>query len=106
MLKSIHTYIIFFKILVGVEFGPLMRNGLPLIESLSPSPHPDRNSENNDVLYEKLPADIAQRHVLLMDPILSTGHTTVQVIEVGVTWWSGCGVVGRVNGVYGMSGVG
>jgi uridine kinase len=38
--------------------------------------------ENNDVLYEKLPADISQRHVLLMDPILSTGHTTVKVIEV------------------------
>ena len=34
-------------------------------------------------MYEKLPADIESRHVLLMDPILSTGHTTVKVIKVG-----------------------
>lgn len=43
-----------------------------------------RNDDNSDVVYEKLPADIASRHVLLMDPILSTGHTTVKVIKVGI----------------------
>ncbi|GBF94831.1 uridine kinase chloroplastic [Raphidocelis subcapitata] len=35
-----------------------------------------------DVIYEKLPADIAQRHVLLMDPILSTGNSAATAVEV------------------------
>lgn len=35
-----------------------------------------------DVIYEKLPADIAQRHVLLMDPILSTGNSAATAMEV------------------------
>lgn len=34
-----------------------------------------------DILYEKLPADIAQRFVLLMDPVLSTGHSIVKAVE-------------------------
>ncbi|KAI8466809.1 MAG: putative uracil phosphoribosyl transferase [Monoraphidium minutum] len=35
-----------------------------------------------DVIYEKLPADIADRHVLLMDPILSTGNSAATAVEV------------------------
>lgn len=35
-----------------------------------------------DVIYEKLPADIAERHVLLMDPVLSTGNSAYTAIEV------------------------
>eukprot|EP00775_Hariotina_reticulata_P008007 gene8007-8205_t len=35
-----------------------------------------------DVIYEKLPADIAERHVLLMDPVLSTGNSACRAIEV------------------------
>lgn len=35
------------------------------------------------VIYEKLPADIAERHVLLMDPVLSTGNSAYTAIEVG-----------------------
>lgn len=35
-----------------------------------------------DLIYEKLPADIAERHVLLMDPILSTGNTACRAIQV------------------------
>lgn len=33
------------------------------------------------IAYEKLPHDIAQRHVLLMDPILATGSCAVRAIE-------------------------
>ncbi|ESQ42842.1 hypothetical protein EUTSA_v10015773mg [Eutrema salsugineum] len=33
-------------------------------------------------LYEKLPNDIAERHVLLLDPILGTGNSAVQAINL------------------------
>lgn len=33
------------------------------------------------MLYEKLPFDIAERHVLLMDPILASGKTVAAAIE-------------------------
>lgn len=39
-------------------------------------------SVGEDLIYEKLPADIADRHVLLMDPILSTGNTASRAIQV------------------------
>jgi hypothetical protein len=39
---------------------------------------------SQDVIYEKLPADIAARHVLLMDPVLSTGSSAARAIEVCV----------------------
>jgi phosphoribosylpyrophosphate synthetase len=35
----------------------------------------------NLVIYEKLPRDIAERHVLLMDPVLTTGHTATKAVE-------------------------
>ncbi|GLI62046.1 hypothetical protein VaNZ11_004472 [Volvox africanus] len=41
-----------------------------------------RHVDNNDVIYEKLPADIAERHVLLLDPLLSTGSTAVKAIQI------------------------
>ena len=34
------------------------------------------------MLYEKLPFDISERHVLLMDPILASGNTCAAAIEV------------------------
>jgi hypothetical protein len=37
---------------------------------------------SQDVIYEKLPADIAQRYVMLMDPVLSTGNSACRAIEV------------------------
>lgn len=46
-----------------------------------------------DVIYEKLPADIAERHVLLMDPVLSTGNSAYTAIEVR-------GLVGLVQSVH------
>ena len=39
---------------------------------------------DKELIYEKLPADIAERHVLLMDPILATGNSAVKAIQVGV----------------------
>lgn len=35
-----------------------------------------------EVVYERLPADIAKRHVLLLDPVLGTGHTACRAIHV------------------------
>lgn len=40
-------------------------------------------NSTQDVIYEKLPADIADRHCLLMDPVLSTGNSAYTAIEVG-----------------------
>lgn len=35
-----------------------------------------------DLIYEKLPKDIQDRHVLLMDPILGTGNSAARCIQV------------------------
>lgn len=35
-----------------------------------------------ELIYEKLPSDIAERHVLLMDPILATGNSAAKAIKV------------------------
>ena len=34
-----------------------------------------------ELIYEKLPADIAERHVLLLDPILATGNSAARAIQ-------------------------
>lgn len=34
-----------------------------------------------ELIYEKLPADIAERHVLVMDPILATGNSAIRAIQ-------------------------
>ena len=34
-----------------------------------------------ELIYEKLPKDIADRHVLLMDPILATGNSAARAIQ-------------------------
>lgn len=39
-------------------------------------------SVEEELVYEKLPRDIAERHVLLMDPILGTGNTASRAIQV------------------------
>lgn len=39
-------------------------------------------NRRQDVIYEKLPADIADRWVMLMDPILSTGNSAAAAVEV------------------------
>merc|ERR550525_1770787 len=40
-----------------------------------------RHDNGQSIGYEKLPHDIAERHVLLMDPILATGNSAVRAIE-------------------------
>ena len=35
-----------------------------------------------EIVYEKLPADIAERYVLLMDPILGTGGSAARAVQV------------------------
>lgn len=42
----------------------------------------ERARQQTDLVYEKLPHDIAERHVLLMDPILATGKTVCSAMEV------------------------
>ena len=41
------------------------------------------DSIEEELIYEKLPHDISERHVLLMDPILGTGNSASRVIQVG-----------------------
>lgn len=38
--------------------------------------------EEEEVVYERLPSDIASRHVLLMDPLVGTGRTACRAVEV------------------------
>lgn len=38
-----------------------------------------------EVVYERLPHDIAERYVLLLDPVLGTGHTACRAIQVQYT---------------------
>lgn len=35
-----------------------------------------------ELIYEKLPADIASRHVLLLDPVLASGNSAVKAISL------------------------
>lgn len=35
-----------------------------------------------EVIYERLPKDIAERYVLLLDPVLSTGYSAERAIRV------------------------
>jgi len=37
-------------------------------------------------IYEKLPEDIAERFVMLMDPILATGNSAAIAIQVTHGW--------------------
>lgn len=40
-----------------------------------------------ELIYEKLPKDIANRHVLLMDPILATGNSAARAIQASIAAW-------------------
>lgn len=39
--------------------------------------------DEQEVIYERLPSDIAGRHVLLLDPLVGTGRTASRAVEVG-----------------------
>lgn len=49
----------------------------------------DRVLEDHAV-FAKLPADIADRYVLLLDPIVGTGETAVQAVEVRARGYLRC----------------
>jgi uridine kinase len=42
----------------------------------------DRCTPKKEIVYEKLPTDIADRFVLLLDPILGTGSSAARAIQV------------------------
>lgn len=44
-----------------------------------------KEHKNCELVYERLPADIAERHVLLMDPIVGTGYAITSAIELLLT---------------------
>eukprot|EP00270_Netrium_digitus_P013553 TRINITY_DN4517_c0_g2_i2.p1 TRINITY_DN4517_c0_g2~~TRINITY_DN4517_c0_g2_i2.p1 ORF type:complete len:489 (+),score=116.09 TRINITY_DN4517_c0_g2_i2:272-1738(+) len=41
-----------------------------------------QGDDGKQLIYEKLPRDIAERHVLLLDPVLATGNSAVKAIEL------------------------
>jgi uracil phosphoribosyltransferase len=40
------------------------------------------SQEEEEVIYERLPSDIAERHVLLLDPLVGTGRTACRAVQV------------------------
>eukprot|EP00898_Chlorokybus_atmophyticus_P008298 jgi/Chlat1/846/Chrsp104S01186 len=44
--------------------------------------HRAGSDDGKHLVYEKLPKDIADRHVLLLDPILATGNSAIRAIEI------------------------
>lgn len=41
----------------------------------------------NQLIYEKLPNDISERHVLLLDPVLATGQFDDYHRSTKIDWW-------------------
>lgn len=44
--------------------------------------HGSEAENEEEVVYARLPADIAGRWVLLLDPVLGTGHTACRAVQV------------------------
>ncbi|XP_027918209.1 uridine kinase-like protein 1, chloroplastic [Vigna unguiculata] len=84
---SIYTGVDFCKKLCGVSIirsGESMENafraccnGIKIGKILI-----HRDGDETQLIYEKLPKDISERHVLLMDPVLGTGNTASEAIEL------------------------
>uniref|UniRef100_A0A2N9G4A4 uridine/cytidine kinase n=1 Tax=Fagus sylvatica TaxID=28930 RepID=A0A2N9G4A4_FAGSY len=55
---------------------------LPFTEKQVVTPTVDLLPHLNQLIYEKLPNDISERHVLLLDPVLATGNSANQAIEL------------------------
>lgn len=74
--------------------------------------------DEQEVVYERLPLDIANRYVLLLDPVLGTGHSATSAIQVGrppaprpacggrVAGGRAAGHTARKGGLHGSEGVG
>ncbi|XP_047166805.1 uridine/cytidine kinase UKL1, chloroplastic-like isoform X1 [Vigna umbellata] len=84
---SIYTGVDFCKKLCGVSIirsGESMENafracckGIKIGKILI-----HRDGDETQLIYEKLPKDISERHVLLMDPVLGTGNTASEAVEL------------------------
>ncbi|KAL4336128.1 hypothetical protein GQ457_07G000560 [Hibiscus cannabinus] len=85
---SIYTGVDFCKKLCGVSIirsGESMENALRAcckgIKIGKILIHRD-GDDGKQLIYEKLPNDIAERHVLLLDPVLGTGNSASHAIEL------------------------
>ncbi|KAK4282260.1 hypothetical protein QN277_013657 [Acacia crassicarpa] len=85
---SIYTGVDFCKKLCGVSIirsGESMENALRAcckgikIGKILIHRHGDHGKQ---LIYEKLPRDISERHILLLDPVLATGNSASQAIEL------------------------
>ncbi|KAK6155236.1 hypothetical protein DH2020_009484 [Rehmannia glutinosa] len=52
----------------GIKIGKILIHG--------------EGKNGRELIYEKLPSDIASRHVLLLDPVLASGNSAVKAISV------------------------
>ncbi|XP_068665182.1 uridine kinase-like protein 3 [Aristolochia californica] len=85
---NIYTGVIFCKKLCGVSIirsGESMENALRAcckgIKIGKILIHREHNN-GRQLIYEKLPADISDRQVLLLDPVLATGNSAIQAISL------------------------
>ncbi|CAA7400713.1 unnamed protein product [Spirodela intermedia] len=85
---SVYTGVDFCKKLCGVSIirsGESMENALRAcckgIKIGKILIHRD-GDDGKQLIYEKLPQDISERHVLLLDPVLGTGNSANQAIEL------------------------
>ncbi|KAH9305108.1 hypothetical protein KI387_009512, partial [Taxus chinensis] len=85
---SVYTGVDFCKKLCGVSIirsGESMENALRAcckgIKIGKILIHRDGDN-GKQLIYEKLPSDISERHVLLLDPVLATGNSAGQAIEL------------------------
>ncbi|KAK9090138.1 hypothetical protein Sjap_023315 [Stephania japonica] len=88
LLGSVYTGVDFCKKLCGVSIvrsGESMENALRAcckgIKIGKILIHRDGDN-GKQLIYEKLPKDISERHVLLLDPVLATGNSANQAIEL------------------------
>ncbi|KAL2529016.1 Uridine kinase-like protein 5 [Forsythia ovata] len=85
---SVYTGVVFCRRLCGVSVirsGESMENALRAcckgIKIGKILIHKE-GKDGRQLIYEKLPSDIASRHVLLLDPVLASGHSAVEAISV------------------------
>ncbi|RZC65939.1 hypothetical protein C5167_009628 [Papaver somniferum] len=86
---SVYTGVDFCKRLCGVSVirsGESMENALRAcckgIKIGKILIHREGDNGQQQLIYEKLPNDISDRHVLLLDPILGTGNSAVEAISL------------------------
>ncbi|XP_075474855.1 uridine kinase-like protein 5 isoform X2 [Primulina tabacum] len=85
---SVYTGVVFCKRLCGVSVirsGESMENALRAcckgIKIGKILIHGE-GKKGRQLIYEKLPSDIASRHVLLLDPVLASGNSAVKAVSV------------------------